>query len=151
MSHEAVPHETWTCLCLIRPGFPALFVLFELTLSSIGCARHGSIKLAPALAGTTVDISACPMLRGGASENWTCCFVFLFAVCQRSISCRFQSIFQRLNSCSLVGLSSVASRKRVQRYGLLWNWQAIWQENFKKVRFLCAFRLFRTVLFGYCI
>ena len=68
--------------------------------------------------------------------------------CSQSVKDRFLlAIFQHLNLVSCVGLSSVASRKRVQRYGLLWNWQAFTTFFFKKTAFFLHFSSNRTANF----
>ena len=68
--------------------------------------------------------------------------------CSQSVKDRFLlAIFQHLNLVSCVSLSSVASRKRVQRYGLLWNWQAFITFFFKKTAFFLLFRFIRTADF----
>ena len=62
--------------------------------------------------------------------------------CSQSVKDRFLlAIFQHLNLVSCVSLSSVASRKRVQRYGLLWNWQAFTTFFFQENRIFLAFSI----------
>ena len=71
--------------------------------------------------------------------------------CSQSVKDRFLlAIFQHLNLVSCVSLSSIASRKRVQRYGLLWNWQALSRYFLSKHAFFLHFSFNRTIDFFSC-
>ena len=124
-----------------RPGSPALFVYF------LNWLRLQSAAL---------GIAQASLALHSLARLLTTCFLVLLifmsrtalSYCSQSVKDRFLlAIFQHLNLVSCVSLSSVASRKRVQRYGLLWNWQAFTTFFFKKTAFFLHFLFYRTMVF----